>query len=97
MMSRSRKWADTDGCALRRPAAVLNRHFETDPHTLKLALSCGGSQVVQWLARYKPRQLAKSGAVKAMMQALCRLCAEPEPPDYDDVDQLPAAKFAAQV
>ena len=30
MMSRGRKWANTDGCALRHPAAVLNRHFETD-------------------------------------------------------------------
>ena len=54
-------------------------------------------QVVQWLARYKPRQLAKSGAVKAVMQALCQLCAEPDPSDHDDADQLPAAKFAAQV
>ena len=54
-------------------------------------------QVVQWLARYKPRQLAKSGAVKAVMQVLCQLCAEPDPPEHDDADQLPAAKFAAQV
>ncbi|CAL5224745.1 g7478 [Coccomyxa viridis] len=53
-------------------------------------------QVVQWLARYKPRQLAKSGAVKAVMQVICQLCAEPDPPEHDDADQLPAAKFAAQ-
>ena len=53
--------------------------------------------MVQWLARYKPRQLAKSGAVKAVMQVLCQLCAEPDLPGHDDADQLPAAKFAAQV
>lgn len=53
--------------------------------------------MVQWLARYKPKQLARSGAVKAVMQVLCQLCAEPDPPEHDEADQLPAAKFAAQV
>lgn len=62
-----------------------------------IEVSAVALQVVQWLARYKTRQLAKSGAVKAVVQALCRLCAEPDPPEHDEADQLPIAKIAAQV
>ncbi|BDA47413.1 Importin-4 [Coccomyxa sp. Obi] len=53
-------------------------------------------QVVEWLARYKPKQLAKSGTVRPVVAALCALCAEPEPADHDNDDQLSASKFAAQ-
>lgn len=53
--------------------------------------------MVEWLARYKPKQLAKSGMVRPVVAALCTLCAEPDPPDHDGEDQLSAAKFAAQV
>jgi hypothetical protein len=52
---------------------------------------------VEWLARYKPKQLARSGCVRPVVAALCALCAEPEPPEHDNDDQLSAAKFAAQV
>ena len=55
------------------------------------------TQVVEWLARYKPKQLARSGLVRHVVAALCALCAEPEPPEHDNDDQLSAAKFAAQV
>lgn len=54
-------------------------------------------QVVEWLARYKPKQLAKSGTVRPVVSALCGLCAEPEPPEHDNDDQQSASKFAAQV
>lgn len=54
-------------------------------------------QVVEWLARYKPKQLAKSGTVRPVVAALCALCAEPEPPEHDNDDQQSASKFAAQV
>ena len=54
-------------------------------------------QVVEWLARYKPKQLARSGMARPVVAALCALCAEPEPPEHDNDDQLSAAKFAAQV
>ena len=53
--------------------------------------------MVNWLAQYKPKQLTKQGLVKPVLEALCKLCAEPDPEDHDDEDQLSAAKFAAQV
>ncbi|KAK9905642.1 hypothetical protein WJX75_003705 [Coccomyxa subellipsoidea] len=53
-------------------------------------------QVVEWLARYKPKQLAKSGTVRPVVAALCALCAEPEPPEHNNDDQQSASKFAAQ-
>lgn len=58
-------------------------------------LSC--VQIVNWLAQYKPKQLSKQGLVKPVLEALCKLCAEPDPEDHDDEDQLSASKFASQV
>ena len=93
-----------DGSVFRQKlhAGVMPENQGGKPRSVLHQRSAGNSQpasvqVVQWLARYKPRQLAKSGAVKAVMQALCQLCAEADPPEHDDADQLPAAKFAAQV
>lgn len=54
-------------------------------------------QIVNWLAQYKPKQLTKQGLVKPVLEALCKLCAEPDPEDHDDEDQLSATKFASQV
>ena len=54
-------------------------------------------QIVNWLAQYKPKQLTKQGLVKPVLEALCTLCAEPDPEDHDDEDQLSASKFASQV
>src|SRR4051812_10245652 len=56
-------------------------------------------QVVQWIAQYKPKQLARSGLVRPLLGMLCTLCAEPMEADAegDDTGQLPAQKFASQV
>ena len=55
------------------------------------------SQVITWMARYKPKQLAKGKQARAVVVALCQLCAEPVPADSDDASQLPVRKFASQV
>ena len=55
------------------------------------------AQVVTWLARYKPKQLARGKQARAIVAALCQLCAEAVPPDCDEASQLPARKFASQV
>lgn len=62
-----------------------------------IALCLCNLKVVEWLARYKPKQLAKSGMVRPVVATLCALCAEPDPPEHDNEEQLSAAKFAAQV
>lgn len=54
-------------------------------------------QIVNWLAQYKPKQLTKQGLVRPVLEALCKLCAESDPEDHDDEDQLSASKFASQV
>ena len=54
-------------------------------------------QVVNWLAQFKPKQLSKQQLVKPILESLCKLCAEPEPEDHDQDDQLSANKFASQV
>ncbi|KAL3153296.1 hypothetical protein ABBQ38_011641 [Trebouxia sp. C0009 RCD-2024] len=53
-------------------------------------------QIVNWLAQFKPKQLSKQQLVKPILEALCKLCAEPEPEDHDQDDQLSANKFASQ-
>ena len=54
-------------------------------------------QVITWMARYKPKQLAKGKQARSIVVALCQLCSEPVPADSDDASQLPARKFASQV
>ena len=54
-------------------------------------------QIVNWLAQFKPKQLSKQQLVKPILESLCQLCAEPEPEDHDQDDQLSANKFASQV
>lgn len=54
-------------------------------------------QIVNWLAQFKPKQLSKQQLVKPILESLCKLCAEPEPEDHDQDDQLSANKFASQV
>ena len=54
-------------------------------------------QVVNWLAQFKPKQLTKQQLVKPILESLCKLCAEPDPEDHDQDDQLSASKFASQV
>ncbi|KAK9824669.1 hypothetical protein WJX72_012191 [[Myrmecia] bisecta] len=53
-------------------------------------------QIVHWLARFKPKQLTRGGMVRQVVLALCALCAEPIPADYEEgVSEPPANKFAA--
>ena len=50
------------------------------------------------MARFKPKQLARGGLVRPVVDALCHMCAEPDPPGHaDDDDALPPAKIASQV
>jgi len=54
--------------------------------------------VVEWVARYKPKQFARAGLVRPVVEALCAMCGEPDPPDHDpDGDELPPAQLASQV
>lgn len=50
------------------------------------------------MARFKPKQFARAGLVRPTVDALCHMCAEPDPPGHDDDDDsLPPAKIASQV
>lgn len=50
------------------------------------------------MARFKPKQFARVGLVRPTVDALCHMCAEPNPPGHDDDDDaLPPAKIASQV
>ena len=54
--------------------------------------------MVTWLARYKPKQVAKAGLVRPLTQELVQLVAEAEPDDYEpDSGDDTASKLAAQV
>ncbi len=54
--------------------------------------------MVEALSSSKPKQFAKTGLVKKVVLALCAMCAEPDPEDYDeDSDDLPSNKVASQV
>lgn len=47
--------------------------------------------------RYKPKQLTRNKPLlRAIVDALCDMCCEPKAPDYDEADDLPAQKIAAQ-
>jgi hypothetical protein len=54
-------------------------------------------QIVHQVAEYKPKQLTRNNMAAQVVGALCTLCAEPIPEDWDDAQQLPAQKFASQV
>jgi hypothetical protein len=63
-----------------------------DPATREQAL-----QLLHWVARFKPRQLAKQKALlKRAVEALCAMCCEPLPAEYDDASELPPQRMAAQ-
>ena len=50
------------------------------------------------MARYKPKQFARAGLVRPVVETLCTMCGEPDPPEHDpDGDELPPAKLASQV
>lgn len=68
----------------------MNTHHELS--TREAAL-----QIVCQLAEYKPKQLVKHNLTSPLVSALCNMCAEPIPEDWDDTQQLPAQKFACQV
>lgn len=53
-------------------------------------------QIVHQVAEYKPKQLTRNNMAAQVVGALCTLCAEPIPEDWDDAQQLPAQKFASQ-
>eukprot|EP00878_Enallax_costatus_P019883 GHUV01020993.1.p1 GENE.GHUV01020993.1~~GHUV01020993.1.p1 ORF type:complete len:804 (+),score=291.15 GHUV01020993.1:1449-3860(+) len=47
--------------------------------------------------RFKPKQLTRHKLLMcAIVEALCEMCCEPTPPDYDDAQELPPQKVAAQ-
>lgn len=55
-------------------------------------------QVIETLSENKPKQFVKTGLVKQTVEALCKMCAEADPEDYEeDSDDLPSNKVASQV
>jgi hypothetical protein len=79
------------------------------PAVLEMALAVAGAraldagtreqalQLLDWVARCKPRQLAKQKPlVKRAVEALCAMCCEPLPADYDDASEVPPQRMAAQ-
>ncbi len=79
------------------------------PAVLEMALVVAGTrslecdtreqalQLLHWVARFKPKQLAKQKALlRRAVEALCTMCCEPLPPDYDDASELPPQRMAAQ-
>ncbi|KAK9828387.1 hypothetical protein WJX81_002836 [Elliptochloris bilobata] len=88
------------------PAPVLGPAL---PELVRWAMSVAGNgalelgtreaamQVVEWVARFKPKQFARAGLVRPVVEALCLMCAEPDPPGHSaDDDTLPPAKIASQ-
>jgi hypothetical protein len=68
---------------------ATNRAFE--PATREQAL-----HLLHWVARCKPKQLMKSRALlKAIVEALCEMMAEPAPADHDDAQEAHPSKVAA--
>lgn len=77
--------------------ALVKLSVETASNTqLELNTREQALQVVNWLAQFKPKQLTKQQLVKPILESLCKLCAEPDPEDHDQDDQLSASKFASQ-
>ncbi|KAI8467320.1 MAG: armadillo-type protein [Monoraphidium minutum] len=79
------------------------------PAVLEMALALAGArglendtreqalQLLHWVARYKPKQLARQKALlKRAVDALCGMMCEPLPEDYDDASELPPQRMAAQ-
>ena len=51
--------------------------------------------MLNWLVAFKPKQVVRSGHVRAAAAALCTLTLEPDPPGHDDdVDAPSARQFA---
>lgn len=58
--------------------------------------ACGQADVL-CPCRYKPKQLTRhKPLMKAVVEALCEMCCEPTPEGYDDAQELPPQKAAAQ-
>ena len=54
--------------------------------------------MIETLCNTKPKQFVRSGLLKQTVVALCKMCAEPDPDDYEeDSDDLPSNKIASQV
>ncbi|KAF8069426.1 IPO4 [Scenedesmus sp. PABB004] len=71
-------------------AVATRRDFE--PATREQAL-----HLLHWMAQFKPKQLTRlKPLLKAIVEALCEMAAEPAADDADDADDLPPAKVAAQ-
>lgn len=55
-------------------------------------------QTLQWIARYKPKQLAKTSCVTPILRALCTICAESLPDEEEDAaDESSAPQLASEV
>ncbi|MEW5308809.1 MAG: hypothetical protein WDW38_000740 [Sanguina aurantia] len=79
------------------PAAL--QFAMTTASNVELDLETRGQalQVVQWVARYKPKQLAKHKVLlKQLIGVLCSLACEPPEPNFDDSQGIPAKELAAQ-
>ena len=79
------------------------------PSVLEMALAVAGArgleaetreqalQLLHWVARYKPKQLARQKPLlRRAVDALCAMCCEPLPEGYDEADDLPPQQMAAQ-
>jgi hypothetical protein len=79
------------------------------PAVLEMALAVAGTraleadtreqalQLLHWVARFKPKQLARQKQLlQRAVEALCAMCCEPVPADYDDASELPPQQMAAQ-
>ncbi|KAK9818938.1 hypothetical protein WJX74_003705 [Apatococcus lobatus] len=64
---------------------------------LSLSLREQALATLQWIARYKPKQLAKTSCVKPILQTLCIICAESLPDDEEDAaDESSAPQLASE-
>ncbi|WIA30405.1 hypothetical protein OEZ86_000490 [Tetradesmus obliquus] len=69
---------------------ATNKQFESDTRERALHL-------LHWMAKYKPKQLTRlKPLMRAIVDALCEMLCEPKPADYDDAQELPPQKAAAQ-
>lgn len=47
--------------------------------------------------RHKPKQLSRDKALmRRIVEALCGMCCEPDPPEYDDVSDVAPSAMGAQ-
>eukprot|EP00899_Mesostigma_viride_P014208 jgi/Mesvir1/22789/Mv14177-RA.1 len=61
-----------------------------------LSVRYQASQLLAWLARYKPKMLTKQKLVVPLLETVCRLACEAPPPDLFE-DDVPPHRFAIQV